>query len=199
MRRALLGMAGLFVVIAAGFLFTLDWAEPGSVDDVDRPVAQIAAPPRVAPSPSGLTIPVAGIVAATLVDSWGDPRGDGTRAHAGTDIMAPAGTPVVAVTDGRIERLYFSEGGGGVTLYQRSDNGRWLFYYAHLQDYWPGIREGMRVRAGQPIARVGASGNASADAPHLHFGISAMAIGDRWWQGRPINPYPLLAGAGTGR
>ena len=44
------------------------------------------------------------------------------------------------------------------------------------------------------IARVGHTGDASASGPHLHFAINTMAGGERWWQGTPINPYPLLAG-----
>ena len=146
-----------------------------------------------APAPP-LVVPVAGVAVDQLEDSYGDPRGK-NRTHEGIDIVAAKGTPVLAAGDGKIRKLYFSHGGGGITLYERSADGRWMFYYAHLAGYAPGIREGMRVKAGQQIAFVGDSGNAPPDVYHLHFGVSRMAKGDGWWQGKPVNPYPLLAGS----
>ena len=139
-----------------------------------------------------LTVPVAGYPRHALIDSWGDAREGGVRAHEGLDIVAPAGTPVLAAASGRVEKL-FQSGRGGTTLYQRSADGRWMFYYAHLSAYMPGVREGMNVRAGQPIARVGDTGDAGAGNHHLHFGISRMPRDARWWQGEAVNPYPLLA------
>jgi peptidoglycan LD-endopeptidase LytH len=141
-----------------------------------------------------LTVPIAGIDRAAIADSWGDPRGGGTRLHRGNDILAPGGTPVVAAAEGIVEKLYWSAGGGGNTLYVRSPDGRWSYYYAHLAGYAPGVAEGSRVRAGQPIGYVGDTGNAGAGNTHLHFGMSVMAAGDRWWQGRAVDPTPLLAG-----
>ena len=69
-----------------------------------------------------------------------------------------------------------------------------MYYYAHLQGYAPGLAEGLRVKRGQVIARVGHTGNASEQGPHLHFAINRMKEGEDWWQGDAVNPYPLLAG-----
>ena len=107
--------------------------------------------------------------------------------------MAPEGTPVVAVAPGRVEKLYFSEGGGGITAYIRSADGRWIYYYAHLKGYAPSLREGQRVRPGERIGFVGSTGNASPGGPHLHFAVHRMVAGESWYQGTPVNPYPLLA------
>jgi murein DD-endopeptidase MepM/ murein hydrolase activator NlpD len=145
-----------------------------------------------------MLVPVAGVARGALTDSWGDPRGGGTRGHHGIDIMAPRGTPVVAAAAGRIEKLHDSVP-GGTTIYQRSADGAWTYYYAHLMAYAPGLREGQAVSAGEPIAFVGDTGDAGAGNFHLHFGITRMAPGDRWWQGEDVNPYPLLARAGPTR
>jgi murein DD-endopeptidase MepM/ murein hydrolase activator NlpD len=145
-------------------------------------------------SSTTLTVPVAGYPRRALADSWGDAREGGARGHEGIDIIAPAGTPVLAAAPGRVEKL-FDSARGGTTLYQRSADGRWLYYYAHLAAYAPDIREGARVRAGQPIARVGDTGDAGAGNYHLHFGVERMRRGARWWQGEAVNPYPLLARA----
>ena len=151
-----------------------------------------------APAPL-LIVPVAGIDVATLHSNWGDARGGGSRAHQALDIVAPAGTPVIAAADGMVEKLYLSKGGGGITLYQRSGDGRWMLYYAHLASYAPGIADGRRVRAGETLAYVGDTGNAGAGNYHLHFAVARMAPGEGWWQGTPVDPYPLLAGGPSGR
>jgi len=148
---------------------------------------------QVVVGPSGLALPVVGVKPTDLVDTYDAARGAGRR-HDAIDIMAPEGTPVIAAADGTIEKLFFSAGGGGNTLYVRSPDQRWTYYYAHLQGYSPGLAEGQRIRRGQPIGRVGHSGNAAVAGPHLHFAINRMQPGERWWQGSPINPYPLLAG-----
>lgn len=170
---------------------------PSALAEHDVPPGRQPAPGGVAQAPA-LMVPVAGVAASTLHSNWGEPRGDGTRGHQGLDIMAPANTPVVAAADGTIEKLYLSQGGGGVTLYQRSADGRWVFYYAHLSGYAPGIAEGRQVRAGEMLAYVGDTGNAGTGNYHLHFGVAMMAPGERWWQGTPVDPYPLLAGARRG-
>ena len=144
--------------------------------------------------PSGLAIPVAGVKPAQLVDTFTQARAGGARVHDAIDIMAPEGTAVVAAAPGTVEKLYFSNGGGGISAYVRSDDGRWNYYYAHLRDYAPGIGEGSKLPRGGLIGYVGHTGNASPDGPHLHFAINSMQPGERWHQGRPINPYPLLAG-----
>lgn len=149
--------------------------------------------------PAGLAIPVAGVGAGQLVDTFTQARAGGVRVHDAIDIMAPEGTPVLAAAPGRIEKLFYSEGRGGVTAYVRSPDGRWSYYYAHLQGYAPGLAEGQAVRRGQLIGRVGYTGNANPEGPHLHFAINSMQPGEKWWQGTPVNPYPLLAGKGTNR
>lgn len=167
--------------------------------------AKAAPPPPSAPpaeraqlvvAPSGLAIPVVGVKADQLVDTYTAARANG-RVHDATDIMAPRGTPVVAATAGTVEKLFFSHGGGGITAYVRSPDGHWQYYYAHLDSYAPGLHEGQAVKQGDPIGRVGSTGDASPNAPHLHFAINRMEAGQNWWQGTPINPYPLLTGKGT--
>ncbi len=148
-------------------------------------------------TPSGLVIPVVGVSSRDLADTYSQSRGGGSRVHNAIDIMAPRGTPVVSASDGTVEKLYYSRGGGGITAYVRSPDGLWLHYYAHLDAYAPGLREGGRVRRGDLIGTVGISGNASPSGPHLHYAIFRMSAGERWWQGVPVNPYPLLAGGRT--
>ena len=144
--------------------------------------------------PAGLAIPIAGVKAKQLTDTFTQARAGGARVHDAIDIMADEGTPVIAATDGTVEKLFYSDGGGGNTIYIRSPDQRWTYYYAHLQGYAPGLAEGQQVKRGQVIGRVGHTGNASAEGPHLHFAINRMEPGEKWYQGSPINPYPLLAG-----
>ncbi len=162
------------------------------------PAARADAPPLEI-GPTGLAVPVAGIKAAQLLDTYKQARAGGARVHDAIDIMAPHGTPVVAAAPGRVEKLYFSKGGGGITVYVRSPDDRYTFYYAHLQDYAPGLREGQAIRQGDLIGTVGSTGNANPAGPHLHFAINRMAPGEKWYNGTPVNPYPLLAGKQPGR
>jgi peptidoglycan LD-endopeptidase LytH len=143
--------------------------------------------------PAGLAIPVVGIQASELLDTFTQARAGGARRHDAIDIMAPRGRPVVAAAPGRVEKIFFSQGGGGNTVYVRSQDGRWIYYYAHLSAYAPDLREGQEVRRGAPIGFVGATGNANPDGPHLHFSIMRMEPGEKWHQGTAINPFPLLA------
>jgi peptidoglycan LD-endopeptidase LytH len=152
---------------------------------------------QVQVSPSGLAIPVVGVKPEQLVDTFDAARSAGRR-HDAIDIMAAEGTPVIAAADGTIEKLFYSKGGGGITIYERSPDQKWMYYYAHLQGYAPGLAEGEQVKRGQVIARVDHTGDAVASAPHLHFAINTMAPGQRWWQGTAINPYPVLAGKRVG-
>jgi murein DD-endopeptidase MepM/ murein hydrolase activator NlpD len=147
---------------------------------------------QVAVAPSGLAIPVTGIRADQLTDTFDAARSQGRR-HDAIDIMAPEGTPVIAAADGTVEKL-FNSVRGGTTVYVRSPDQKWLYYYAHLSAYAPGLHEGQQVKRGQVIARVGHTGDASPAGPHLHFAINMMGQGEHWWQGTAINPYPLLAG-----
>lgn len=182
-------MLALIVIGVGGFLSMLSFG-PGRVV-----VPEVAAPARqaVAGSSAALAMPIAHYPLGSLHHDWGDPREGGKRKHEGIDLIAPAGTPVVAALAGTIEKLFDSDRGGH-TLYIRSRDGRWSLYYAHLQGYAPGIAEGAPVRQGQVVGYVGDSGNAGAGNTHLHFAISWMRAGDGWWQGEPVDPYPLLAG-----
>lgn len=160
----------------------------------EPPVAKPAtASPAVEPELAArhLLIPVRGIEASALRDSFDEGRG--AHQHQAIDILAPRHTPVVAVEDGTVAKLFHSRF-GGVTVYQFDRESRFCYYYAHLQGYAPGLHEGEPVRRGQILGYVGTSGNAPADAPHLHFQIYELTPEKRWWEGKPINPYPYLAG-----
>ncbi len=151
---------------------------------------------RLVLGPSGLAIPVAGMTARGLMDTYGQARSGGARLHDAIDIMAPHGTPVIAAAPGTVEKMFVSKG-GGITVYIRSLDKKWIYYYAHLQDYAPGLTEGQKVGRGDPIGTVGSSGNANPEGPHLHFAVHKMSQRDDWHGGEPVNPYPLLARRAT--
>lgn len=161
--------------------------------------ATLEGPSQLVVAPSGLAIPVAGLNARQLVDTYTQSRAGGARVHNAIDIMAPEGTPVIAAAEGTVEKLYFSRGGGGITVYVRSPDRQWVYYYAHLQEYAPGLQEGQRVARGARLGSVGSTGNANPAGPHLHFAVHRMDNGEPWYEGTPVNPYPLLAGTGAGR
>lgn len=145
-------------------------------------------------SPGTLRIPVLNVRAADLSDTFLDERGGGNRLHEALDIMAPVGTSIVAAAPGTIERLFFSEAGGN-TIYVRSTDRKTIHYYAHLDEYAEGLKEGQRIRRGQRLGTVGHSGNAEKDAPHLHFAILRTTADAEWWEpANAVNPYPLLVG-----
>lgn len=126
----------------------------------------------------GMTCPVAG--PNSFIDSWGYPRSGG-RTHEGTDIMAASGTPVVAITDGAITYAgYGSSAGNWLILSGSNGHGYW---YMHNDR---NLVTGGSVQAGEQIATVGNTGNASGGAPHVHFEYHPGG-------GGPINPYPMLA------
>ncbi|OYY90208.1 MAG: peptidase M23 [Sphingomonas sp. 28-66-16] len=192
----------LFVAVALALAGTVRVRVAGpAARPSDSPPAQGAAPAgpvvSVHPAPPvpavALAVPVAGVSRAAIADSWGDPRENGLREHHGTDIVAPAGMPVVAAAPGTVEKLHQSAA-GGTTIYVRSPDRQWSYYYAHLGDYAPGLHEGQAVDTGDLIGYVGDSGNAGAGNYHLHFGLSHMADTDRWWEGTAVDPYPSLAG-----
>ena len=137
-----------------------------------------------------LIIPVAGVRANQLLDTFDDARSEG-RVHDAIDIPAPGGTPVLAAAEGQIIKLFQSDR-GGTTIYQLSANQKLVFYYAHLQSYAAGLTEGKQVHQGDVIAYVGDTGNAGPGNYHLHFSISVISDPQRYWEGSNINPYPLL-------
>jgi murein DD-endopeptidase MepM/ murein hydrolase activator NlpD len=142
----------------------------------------------------GLLIPVQGYTRAQLRDNFDEVRGGGKRRHSALDIMAPRGTPVVAVDDGRVAKLLDNKY-GGLTVYQFDRDARHAYYYAHLDAYAKGLVEGATVRRGQVLGYVGSTGNAPPHAPHLHFAIFRLGPERKWWKGMPVNPYPLLLDA----
>jgi peptidoglycan LD-endopeptidase LytH len=139
-----------------------------------------------------LEVPVVGIQPATLTDHYEQSRG--SRRHEAIDILAPTGTPVVAVDDGRITKLFTSKA-GGLTIYQFDRQAQLAYYYAHLQRYANTVREGMDVKRGDVIGYVGTTGNADANTPHLHFAVFRLGNPPQWWKGEPVNPYPALSRA----
>ncbi len=134
-----------------------------------------------------LAIPVRGIDADRLVSSFHDARGSNRR-HEAIDILAPRGTDVLAVEDGTIAKLFTSRA-GGLTVYQFDPAGKYVYYYAHLDSYAPGIMEGLAVRRGAVLGAVGTTGNAPNNTPHLHFAISKLDPDKRWSGGTALDPF----------
>ncbi|WP_372161230.1 M23 family metallopeptidase [Xanthomonas axonopodis pv. cyamopsidis] len=151
-----------------------------------------AQPPAAAAPGSDLLIPVEGIGASQLQDTFTDARSEG-RVHDAIDILAPTGTPVVAVADGTVEKLFTSDR-GGLTIYQFEPGGKYCYYYAHLERYADGLAEKQSIKRGQVIGYVGSTGNANPAAPHLHFEIHRLGPEKQWWKGEALNPYPVLHG-----
>ena len=151
-------------------------------DDEDNEMARLLRMRR-------LEVPVQGVDRDQLRDSFDDRRG--IRRHEAIDIMAPRGTLVRSVEDGRVAKLFESVA-GGLTVYIFDPAEMFTYYYAHLDRYADGLEEGESVRRGEVIGYVGSTGNASDDAPHLHFAIFQLGPERRWWQGKPINPYLVI-------
>lgn len=137
-----------------------------------------------------LIVPVAGLQASALRDTYGEMRG-GTRRHEALDIPAARGTPVVSAAPGHVLKL-FTSAAGGLMVYAADSTARFILMYAHLDAYQPGLAEGQLLRRGQPIGVVGTTGNAPRNVPHLHFAIARSSDVKTWWKGSPVNPYPLL-------
>jgi murein DD-endopeptidase MepM/ murein hydrolase activator NlpD len=138
----------------------------------------------------GLQLPVAGMTVAQLRDTYDEGR-DAGRVHRALDILAPRGTPVVAADSGRVLRVRPNALGGN-TIYTSDPQGRVVYYYAHLDAYQAGLVEGAMIARGDTLGIVGTTGNAPRDTPHLHFQVMRMPSDGRYWDGDPINPYPLL-------
>jgi peptidoglycan LD-endopeptidase LytH len=149
----------------------------------------LAAPLATELNDRDLEIPVEGVAKDQLTRQFDDSRGG--RRHEAIDILAPQGTPVKAVENGRIARLFYSKA-GGITIYQFDPSEKYCYYYAHLDRYAPGLRENERVTRGQVIGYVGVSGNAPKNTPHLHFAVFRLNEQKKWWEGTPIDPYDVL-------
>src|SRR5262245_1165772 len=137
-----------------------------------------------------LIVPVAGVARSRLVRSFNDKR-DGTRTHEALDILAPRNTPVLAVEDGTIAKLFVSKLGGN-TIYQFDPSEHYAYYYAHLARYADGLKDKQKVKEGDTIGYVGTSGNAPPNTPHLHFAIFRLTDEKRWWSGTAIDPFDVL-------
>lgn len=207
MRLSQLIVIGVVLGLGLGWWLRRDAAETTAVSTPATPLTVMATPtaeaatPRaslpasVDAAPSGLLLPVQGVLPSQLHDTFTDARSEG-RVHDAIDIMADAGTPVLAVADGTVEKLFDSER-GGLTIYQFEPSGRWCYYYAHLQRYADGLSEKQVIKRGDVIGYVGSTGNASAEAPHLHFEVHVLGPEKQWWKGESINPYPLLKSAAS--
>jgi murein DD-endopeptidase MepM/ murein hydrolase activator NlpD len=136
--------------------------------------------------------PISGLSLADLRDTFEEVH-NGHR-HEAIDLLEPRGTPVHAVVSGTIRKLFLSKPGGN-TIYEFDETGVYCYYYAHLDGYAEGLREGMRVERGDVIGFVGSTGNADARAPHLHFAIFELGPERQWWKGKAVNPYPRLVDA----
>lgn len=154
------------------------------------PLAQLPSP--VSPGSAGakLLIPVRGVDAASLVDTYEQARGEGRR-HDAIDIVAPRGTPVLATSDGVVMKLFQSVR-GGTTLYELAPDQRTVYYYAHLDRYAPTMAEGRVLHRGEVLGYVGNTGDAGPGNYHLHFEVSTTRDPQQYWGGVPRNPYPLL-------
>jgi murein DD-endopeptidase MepM/ murein hydrolase activator NlpD len=143
-----------------------------------------------------LMIPVQGVRAEDLRDNFNEMRG-GHR-HEALDIMAARGTPVLAADEGNVVKLFLSKP-GGLTVYQFDDSQTYCYYYAHLDRYAPGLKEGALLRKGDVLGYVGSTGDASPEAPHLHFAIFKLGPERHWWEGTPIDPYGFLVLGSPGK
>jgi peptidoglycan LD-endopeptidase LytH len=129
---------------------------------------------------------VEGVPASALVSSFYDARGG--RKHDAIDILAPRDTHVLAVEDGKVAKLFTSDA-GGLTVYQFDPEERFVYYYAHLDSYASGLKEGAPLKRGDVVGYVGTTGNAPKNTPHLHFAISKLDADHRWWGGSALDPY----------
>ena len=169
-------------------------SEPPAVTAPDEPqavaIASIGVNPVEDLKSRHLDLPVKGAVPEDVHDMFNEMRG-GTRRHEAIDMLAPRNTPVVAVEAGTIGRLFFSKA-GGITIYQFDPTNTYIYYYAHLERYADGLKEGDKIKRGQLLGFVGTTGNAPRDTPHLHFAIFKMTDEKHWWQGTPIDPFHVL-------
>lgn len=142
---------------------------------------------------TGLMMPVRGVSAAKLTDSFNAGRSGG-RAHEALDILAPRGTPVVAATDGAVLRVGTNKLGGNV-VWMADSGRRFAYYYAHLDRSAKGLKAGDMLTRGAVIGYVGTTGNAPRNVPHLHFQVLRMGNSTQWWNGTPVNPLAFIVDA----
>lgn len=149
----------------------------------------VPVPPADPLAGRGLIIPVKGVTREKLRDNFLDRRG--RRIHNALDIMAARGTPVVAAGDGTVAKAY-RHPLGGLCVYQYDEDGEYVYLYAHLDSFAPGLAAGAPLRRGDLVGYVGSTGNAPERAPHLHFAMAKLGPEKKWYRGTPVNPYPYL-------
>jgi murein DD-endopeptidase MepM/ murein hydrolase activator NlpD len=140
-----------------------------------------------------LRVPIDGVEIESFKGGFIERRG--SRPHEAVDILSPRNTPVLAVDNGTIAKLFDSKAGGH-TIYQFDAAGRLAYYYAHLEKYAEGLREGQVVKQGDVIGYVGTSGNAPPNTPHLHFAVFELDDSGRWWTGKALDPYLVFKNRG---
>jgi hypothetical protein len=138
-----------------------------------------------------VAMPLDSIDPTTLHSNFSEKRGGGTREHRALDIMSPRGTPIHSAASGRVLKLFTSID-GGLMVYAADSSERFVLMYAHLDAYAPSLTDSTRLARGQLIGFVGSTGNASPNAPHLHFAIARNADVKHWSRGNPIDPLPVL-------
>jgi murein DD-endopeptidase MepM/ murein hydrolase activator NlpD len=178
---------------------TIPFTQPAAIPppfqprDAPSAISPAATPPAAAPAAPNdaapLGMPVAGVDPRTLQSNFSQARGG--HAHEALDIVAPRGTEVLAVAEGNVVKLFTSKP-GGLTVYQFDNSRTWCYYYAHLDRYALRLKEGMLLRKGDVLGYVGSTGNASGDAPHLHFAVFQLGPEKHWWQGTAVDPLPLF-------
>ena len=212
---------GVLPVLALSFCVGVTtgwWLKSGAprpvVSDVARPAAPVqrevadmaatAGEPLVGPAlppPSkvitdlrrrDLRLPIDDADVDAMKGDFEERRGSaGGRRHEAVDILAPRNTPVHAAEGGTIAKLFLSKA-GGTTIYQFDPTGRYCYYYAHLERYADGLREGQHISRGEVIGYVGTSGNAPPGTPHLHFAVFELEADRQWWKGRAVDPYAMF-------
>jgi peptidoglycan LD-endopeptidase LytH len=158
--------------------------------------ARVGLPTSTAETPLALMVPVEGVAPDRVPDTFNAARGD--RTHRAIDILAMRGTPVIAVTDGYVYRIR-ETGPGGRAVYATDSSRHWMFYYAHLDTFRPGLSEGAKLTQGEVIGYVGTTGNAPPDTPHLHFQLMRARFDSRWWDGDALDPRPYFVMTGESR
>ena len=198
-------LAAVIIAFCAGVL--VDWSlrTYGPPQPVDAPTmvgppakppltaAPIAAAPASTPTATtgvaSLRLPIDGMNLDLVRGGFYEARA-GHR-HEAIDILAPRNTPVHAVENGTVAKLFLSKAGGN-TIYQFDPSQRFCYYYAHLERYADGLKEGDIVSRGDVIGYVGTSGNAPPNTPHLHFAVFQLTLERHWWQGTPLDPYRIF-------
>jgi murein DD-endopeptidase MepM/ murein hydrolase activator NlpD len=164
---------------------------PSNIEEVPH----VGADPIAELRRHGLRVPLDGANVEKMKGGFAEGRSAGSRPHEAVDMLAPRMTPIHAVEDGTIAKLFFSKA-GGTTIYQFDPSEHYCYYYAHLERYAAGLQEGQKVSKGEVIGYVGTTGNAPPNTPHLHFAVFELNADKHWWKGRPLDPYQVFKDRG---